>query len=298
MAFMEGNVQKIDLIGMIQAARDKQDRAEKQKQMELQNQMMQEQIKAAEWQNLKDRERQTITLPAGPGLGGMREKQFLDQQAGYISGVSPTDIFNQWNQNFRQGMTAGGYGGGGGGDSAPQQDPYSNYAPGQLEQMNAINEYQPQKAKASTQDSANIAALLGELYRPGETSGAGGGSIKNPQTGTFKEFSETPIESRGTITDMSGNQRPTGIGAIEDYKNDTANTAEVNKILKDRAALAEKSKIDQMLYSNDAYVKLDSDMQGDVRKELPQFKKELESRNISFTPKAIELLIAKIKARK
>lgn len=93
---------------------------------QIQNELLKEQLAAAKWQNMSAKERPTITLPAGPGLGGMREKQFLDQQAGYISGVSPADTFAQWQQNFRQGMTAGGGGGGGGrggmvggGQSAP-----------------------------------------------------------------------------------------------------------------------------------------------------------------------------------
>lgn len=164
MAFNEGLKQKIDFLGAMAARRQMQESAEAERQRALQNRLMQEQIKAAEWQNLKDRERQTITLPAGPGLGGMREKQFLDQQAGYISGVSPEKVFEQWQQNFRSGMNAGGGGGGRGGsgyDAAPQQaaNPYSYIGPDHS------------AAPTAEQAAVNLGNLMKDVRTPGVAPG-------------------------------------------------------------------------------------------------------------------------------
>lgn len=120
MAFTEGKLQMIDLLGALQAKRSLQDDIEAQRQRELQNKLLQEQLEAAKWENLKSKEVPTMTVPSS-GLTGMPTKKFLHEMTGYISGVDPTTVFNQWNQNFRQGMVAGGGGGRGYGRDDQQQ---------------------------------------------------------------------------------------------------------------------------------------------------------------------------------
>lgn len=222
MAFNEGLKQRIDMLGALQARRQMEQSSEQRKQQELQNQLMQEQLEAAKWQNLVSKDRPTITLPAGPGLGGMREKQFLDQQAGYISGVSPTDTFNQWNQNFRQGMASGGGGGRGGYGGGEPATP----AP-------TMEYYGPDHSKPM--DSASIAGELSKLYQTApQADNLGGGSMKDATTGTYKEFSQNPTGSVGRYVDASGGETTTGPSAAADYQSGLAGKADVEKILKER----------------------------------------------------------------
>lgn len=164
MAFLEGKLQPIDLLAALQARRQFEQTSEQRRQQELQNELMQEQLEAAEWANLKAKERPTITLPAGPGLGGMREKQFLDQQAGYISGVSPTDTFNQWQQNFRTGMTAGG--GGGGGRSGGMVGG-GQVAPGSYKTYDQLNNEAALQYNQAVADQAESQAKAADMAQSG-----------------------------------------------------------------------------------------------------------------------------------
>ena len=167
MAFNEGLKQKIDLIGMLQATRDREQTEEERKRQALQNQMMMEEMKQQQWRNQMEKAPDTMTVKGvgyDPRFGFGTEKKFLNDMPGMITGVSPETVFKNMGETDRAMISAmrGGYGGGGGGGQP--QDPYSNYAPGQLEQMNAINDYQPQQAKPQ---SADLAALLGQVARPG-----------------------------------------------------------------------------------------------------------------------------------
>ncbi len=248
MAFLEGKLQPIDLLAALQARRQFEQTSEQRRQQELQNKLMQEQLEAAEWANLKAKERPTITLPAGPGLGGMREKQFLDQQAGYISGVSPTDTFNQWQQNFRTGMTAGGggYGGrggyGGGGQQAPPESPYSYIGPDH----------------SVPQDSVGAANRLAELYTS-QQSNLGGGGISDPATWTYKEFSQNPTMPVGKFVTADGGETVTGPAAAADYQSGLAGKAEVENILKGRDAVPGKQAEAKAQVLNNAAKSLSSD---------------------------------------
>jgi len=207
MAFRESKIQLVDLLSAAEFARNKKRQEEDAKRQALQNQLIQQQIEAAKWQNLKDKERPTMTLPAGPGLGGMREKRFLDEQAGYISGVSPTDTFNQWNQNMRQAMASGGGRGGGGGGGEDlgntHSDPYSNYTPNQLAELNAINEYQPQKNVKSGGDISleRAANNLGALFRPPVTQLDGKKGVGLPPS----PDTSNPQTLAGLLADEAGN---------------------------------------------------------------------------------------------
>ena len=228
MAFMEGKLQPIDLLAALQARRGLQDDIESRKQRELQNKLLQEQLKAAEWQNLQAREVPTMTVPSS-GLTGMPTKKFLHEMPGYISGVSPTDVFNQWNQNFRQGMASGGgggyggRGGMGGGEPQEQASPYSYEGPDH----------------SVAKDSTSAAMRLAELFGRG-VGGPGGGEMKNPETGMYKEFSETPISPVGKIVNASGGETITGPAVAADYISGKAGAEEVKQILKERQELPGK----------------------------------------------------------
>ncbi len=216
MAFNEGLKQKIDLLGALEARRRMEQIGAND---DLQRQLMQEQLKAAEFQNMKAMDVPTMTVPSS-GLTGMPTKKFLHEMPGYISGVDPTEVFREWNQNFRQGMASGGGGGGGGGEDAgnTHSDPYSNYTPNQLSEMNAINEWQPQQAKRGI-DSVTVAGELSALYRqPGGEQV--GGSVGGGSTGRY--------------VDMMGNETATGTAPAEKYISGIAGAEEVNKILRDR----------------------------------------------------------------
>lgn len=223
MAFLEGKLQPIDLLAALQARRQFEQTSEQRRQQELQNKLMQEQLEAAEWANLKAKERPTITLPAGPGLGGMREKQFLDQQAGYISGVSPTDTFNQWQQNFRTGMTAGGGGGGGrsggmvgGGQVAPGSyktyDQLNNEAALQYNQ--AVADQAESQAKAADMAQSGYGSATAEglardkIEAMGVRGGKGGGVAAGPM---YPDAS--PAELLGLVKSGNAIQTPEDYGA-------------------------------------------------------------------------------------
>jgi hypothetical protein len=214
MAFNEGLKQKIDLLGALEARRRMEQIGAND---DLQRQLMQEQLKAAEFQNMKAMDVPTMTVPSS-GLTGMPTKKFLHEMPGYISGVDPTEVFREWNQNFRQGMASGGGGGGGEDAGNTHSDPYSNYTPNQLSEMNAINEWQPQQAKRGI-DSVTVAGELSALYRqPGGEQV--GGSVGGGSTGRY--------------VDMMGNEMATGTAPAEKYISGIAGAEEVNKILRDR----------------------------------------------------------------
>lgn len=194
MAFNEGLKQKIDLLGALEARRRMEQIGAND---DLQRRLMQEQLKAAEFQNMKAREVPTMTVPSS-GLTGMPTKKFLHEMPGYISGVDPTEVFKEWNQNFRQGMASGGGrggGGGGGGDDPANthSDPYSNYTPNQLKELNAINDYQPQQKKTG-KDSATIATELAKLYGRGGDGAGQGATIPSD-----------PLELKRTLADEAAN---------------------------------------------------------------------------------------------
>ncbi len=257
MAFNEGLKQKIDLLAALQARRGFDDDVESRKQKELQNRLMQEQLDAAEWQNLKDRTRPTMTVPSS-GLTGMPHKIFLDEAAGYISGVSPTDTFNQWNQNFRQGMASGGGGGGygggrqgsGGGGATETKEPggkvdvqsggYGYYGPDRNVQLDSVSA------------AKDLAALYGV-----PNAGPGGGAVSNGDT--YKSFSESPVENTGRIVDARGNETITGTAPAADYQSGLAGKAEVDQILKDRAELPAKQAAARAKVMNDATRSVSSD---------------------------------------
>lgn len=268
MAYTEKLLPVSDLFAAWQNRRamELQDNGAAKERENLQNRLLQEQVKAAEWENVLSKERPTITLPAGPGLGGMREKQFLDQQAGYISGTKPADVFNQWQQNFRTGMTAGGGrgGGGGGGEDAAntRSDPYSNYTPNQLAEQNAINEYQPQQNK-KTGDSATIATELAKLYGRGGEGGApqsdlGGGGIKD-HTGTYKGFYQEPIGDTGRVVNASGAETITGTKPAGEYQAGVAGAEDVEKILREREAAPGKMEAAKAKVLNQAATSIAAD---------------------------------------
>jgi len=169
MAFMEGKLQMIDLIGALQAKRQQEQAEEDRKRKELENEMM-------ELANKANKHKQglieNITAYKGPGSG-------LNEPLGWAKYERERNVdkaLSAITGNPLPNVGIRGLGGGGGG--GPQQDPYSNYAPGQLDQMNAINEYQPQQAKPQ---AADIATLLGQLYRPG------GGEQAPPQAPSLYE---------------------------------------------------------------------------------------------------------------
>lgn len=220
MAFNEGLKQKIDLLGALEARRRMEQIGAND---DLQRRLMQEQLKAAEFQNMKSQEVPTMTVPSS-GLTGMPTKKFLHEMPGYISGVDPTEVFKEWNQNFRQGMASGGGGrgsGGGGEDLGnTHSDPYSNYTPNQLSEMNAINEWQPQQAQKG-RDSATVAGELGALYGNRQPGGEQtGGNVGGGSTGRY--------------VDVMGNETATGTAPAEKYISGIAGAEEVNKILRDR----------------------------------------------------------------
>ena len=216
MAFNEGLKQKIDLLGALEARRRMEQASAND---DMQRRLMQEQLKAAEWQNLKDREVPTMTVPSS-GLTGMPTKKFLHEMPGYISGVDPTEVFRQWNQNFRQGMASGGgghYGRGGGEELAPQGSPYSYEGPDHSKPVNI-----PIGPWPGTQPMDDAASNLG------------GGSMSGG--GTYKEFSTSPTGKIGRIVDLMGNETVTGPAAAAEYQSGVAGAEDVKKILRDREA--------------------------------------------------------------
>jgi hypothetical protein len=264
MAFMEGKLQLIDLVAAAQlkAQRD----AEKKRQQEAAGQPDYGPLGSKFYQQGED----YMVVPMGgkspvEAAMGMTEKQPLSKTVGYISGTPGADVFKEKMATGRALLDAasrGGYGGGGGGGQP--QDPYSNYAPGHLEQMNAINEYQPQQ---------------------------------NPKTNATKDISSMLANQ---IMQQQLNQQqpqpiPPEISSALDYQGGIKNTNEVNQILEDRAATKQKTEsinkmatMEKMVYTSPAYSQLkDQGQKSKAIKELPQFLKEAEANKIPITQDVI-----------
>jgi hypothetical protein len=205
--------------------------AMQQKMVEKQLEAQQLANEQAKWNLLKEKTRPTMTVPSS-GLSGMPHKIFLDEAAGYIGGVSPTDTFNQWNQNFRQGMASGGGGGG-----------YGGRGRGEEQQSQSESPYNYEGPDHSIQkDSVGIASRLAELYGRGTNGGLGGGAVSNASTfgDTYKSFSENPVMDSGKIVDANGNETITGPTPAADYQAGLAGKAEVDAILREREELPGK----------------------------------------------------------
>jgi hypothetical protein len=233
MAFREGLLQHIDLSRLLaqQAASAQEERGR-----QLQNELMKQEIQ-------KNKDIRDLAL----GQGGIPYTSALSNSAsiGYPEFRLEQERQKAFSQLSGQPLpTQGiiGYGGGGGhggwgGEREWQRDQLSNYAPGQLEQMNAINEWQPQQQKSK--DTVSAAMRLAELYGRG-VGGPGGGEMKNPETGMYKEFSETPTMPVGKIVDAKGNETITGPAAAADYVAGKAGAEDVKQILKERQELPGK----------------------------------------------------------
>ena len=156
MAFMEGKLQMIDLIGALGAKRQQEDTAEKRKQMELQNQMMMEEMKQQQWRNQMEKAPDTMTVKGvgyDPRFGFGTEKKFLNDMPGMITGVSPETVFKNMGETDRAMISAmrGGSGGGQAPGMAELLGAQTNLADEQARQA----QYQRQGRGTATRDLLN-----------------------------------------------------------------------------------------------------------------------------------------------
>lgn len=274
MAFMENKLQMIDLLGALAA---KQKSRENEKAQELQNQLMQQQLEAMKWQNMKDREVQTMTVPSS-GLTGMPTKKFLHEMPGYISGVDPTEVFKEWNQNFRQGMTAGG----GGGRTMPEQtDDEKRIVSAQAdiaEEKARQEQYQRQGYGGA---SANLLAQqLADAKMQGSYDRQYDNMIKDIQGASKDRWADI----------KAGDQK------ISDAK--TQSSQMQNEIDKTKGAQAEKEYADfeNSILNSPAYSGISKqDKKKEIYSQIKRFKNELDARGIRPTESIISGWISQFK---
>ena len=152
----------------------------------------------------------------------------------------------------------GGGGGGGGGSEQPVTAPGSNYAPGQLEEMNAINDYQPQQAKPQV---ADVASLLGQIYRPG-----GGEQAPAPIADQLADEQQNQAGFQSLI-DQSGGKIPQGMmGGTSPVQSSINSEVQAN-------ALAEKMKAQPKIKAEAADKRIKGREQ--EQKELEKYQTQL-----------------------
>jgi len=265
MAFNEGLKQKIDLLGALEARRRMEQASAND---DMQRRLMQEQLKAAEWQNLKDREVPTMTVPSS-GLTGMPTKKFLHEMPGYISGVDPTEVFRQWNQNFRQGMAGGG--GGGGGRELTADEQRQQAAVADITEEKARQEqYQRQGYGSATAD------LLGKQLADAKVQGV-----------YDRRYDDMIGDLQKNSRDRWGDIK-VGDAMIKNTKQAARETgAEIDRTNKGEAKAAYESFKNNVL-SGGRYKELGTDKKLKVISELPKFYTMIKSGNIKITPEVLK----------
>jgi hypothetical protein len=136
MAFNEGKHQLIDLLGAMQVGRqNKQNDNNSKIRDQLQNQLMQEQIKAAEWNNLVNKQMSTATVKPDKTAGMLTGefgnflnlRQPISEMPGYVTGTNPAQ-YEAEQMAIRNTLAAGNGGGGGRGQTQEEANALNQQA--------------------------------------------------------------------------------------------------------------------------------------------------------------------------
>jgi hypothetical protein len=159
MAYTEKLLPVEALLGMWQNRRQQetQDTSAMKEREKLQNEMLRKQIEMADWNMIKEKSPDTMTVKTGSGAmagePGFTEKRFLSDVPGYISGTPGAQVFAEKMATGRAMLDAMSRGG-----STARQEP------GGGTQEPSMTYTGPDHSQNSTVDIANA---LGQLYRPG-----------------------------------------------------------------------------------------------------------------------------------
>ena len=221
MAFLEGKLQMIDLVSALEAQRRRKEQEEQSR-----NAYGLAQPKP-NWMGGEVESNPYLVFNPMPGVNpGMNipgEKQFLSQTPGYISGVSPTDVFKERMATGRSLMDAASRGGYGGQGAETESDIALKMAQAGLAgEQERSAQYKRQGYGSATEEQLTrekIASLL-----EGDRARAAGG-VREAEIKEFGKGYDELNKERKTNEKQTAKEIATGDKALEKTKEDVGKLA-------------------------------------------------------------------------